>query len=103
MDAASGIGLPVAFGAGLISFLSPCVLPLVPGYISAVAGVAPTDIRARPVIGPGLAFDARSSVIFISPGLLGKQALHPGLSVAAAQTYPGVSVMQLRPLLLTSS
>ena len=38
MDPASGIGIPVAFGAGLISFLSPCVLPLVPGYISAVAG-----------------------------------------------------------------
>ena len=46
MDAASGIGLPVAFGAGLISFLSPCVLPLVPGYISAVAGVEPREIRA---------------------------------------------------------
>ena len=51
-DAASGIGIPVAFGAGLISFLSPCVLPLVPGYISAVAGVAPGEIRARRVIGP---------------------------------------------------
>src|SRR5437764_1175325 len=52
MDPASGIGIPVAFGAGLVSFLSPCVLPLVPGYISAVAGVAPSDIRARRVIGP---------------------------------------------------
>src|SRR2546421_710920 len=39
MDPATGIGIPVAFGAGLVSFLSPCVLPLVPGYISAVAGV----------------------------------------------------------------
>ena len=55
VDPASGIGIPVAFGAGLISFLSPCVLPLVPGYISAVAGVAPTDISARRVIGPSLA------------------------------------------------
>ncbi len=34
LDPASGIAIPVAFGAGLISFLSPCVLPLVPGYIS---------------------------------------------------------------------
>ena len=41
MDPASGIAIPVAFGAGLISVLSPCVLPLVPGYISAVAGVTP--------------------------------------------------------------
>jgi cytochrome c-type biogenesis protein len=66
----------VAFGAGLISFLSPCVLPLVPGYISAVAGVAPAEIRARRVIGPSLAFVASFSVIFICLGLLGQQALH---------------------------
>ncbi len=76
MDAASGIGIPVAFGAGLISFLSPCVLPLVPGYISAVAGVAPTEIRASRVIGPTLAFVGTFSLIFISLGLLGQQALH---------------------------
>ena len=58
MDPASGIAIPVAFGAGLISFLSPCVLPLVPGYISAVAGVTPSEIRPRRVIGPSLAFVA---------------------------------------------
>jgi cytochrome c-type biogenesis protein len=39
MDA-SGIGLVTAFAAGIISFLSPCVLPVVPGYISYVAGQA---------------------------------------------------------------
>ena len=65
MDAASGIAIPAAFGAGLISFLSPCVLPLVPGYISAVAGVAPGQIQARRVIGPSLAFVASFSFIFI--------------------------------------
>ena len=32
------IALPIAFAAGLISFLSPCVLPLVPGYLSFAAG-----------------------------------------------------------------
>ena len=32
------IELTVAFGAGLISFLSPCVLPLIPGYISYISG-----------------------------------------------------------------
>ena len=79
MDPASGIAIPVAFGAGLISFLSPCVLPLVPGYISAVAGVAPADIRARRVIGPSLAFVASFSAIFIALGLLGQQALHGAL------------------------
>ncbi len=89
MDPASGIGIPVAFGAGLISFLSPCVLPLVPGYISAVAGVAPQDIRARRVIGPSLAFVASFSVIFIALGLLGQQALHGALTGPAALKVSG--------------
>src|SRR5207302_9164611 len=81
MNAATGIGIPVAFGAGLISFLSPCVLPLVPGYISAVAGgVAPQDIRAARVLGPSLAFVATFSVIFIALGLLGQQALRGALT-----------------------
>jgi len=38
MSGMSGIGLLTSFGAGVISFLSPCVLPLVPGYVSYVAG-----------------------------------------------------------------
>ncbi|MDX0190380.1 cytochrome c biogenesis protein CcdA [Sinorhizobium meliloti] len=38
MSATSNIGLITAFTAGLVSFLSPCVLPLVPGYISYVSG-----------------------------------------------------------------
>jgi cytochrome c-type biogenesis protein len=80
MDPVSSIGIPVAFGAGLISFLSPCVLPLVPGYISAVAGVAPAEIRARRVLGPSLAFVASFSAIFIALGLIGQQALHGALT-----------------------
>jgi cytochrome c-type biogenesis protein len=80
MDPASGIGIPVAFGAGLISFLSPCVLPLVPGYISAVAGVTPDEIRPRRVLLPSLAFVASFSMIFIVLGLLGQQALRGALT-----------------------
>jgi cytochrome c-type biogenesis protein len=92
LDPASGIGIPVAFGAGLISFLSPCVLPLVPGYISAVAGVAPADIRARRVIGPSLAFVASFSAIFIGLGLLGQQALHGALTGPAALKVSGAVI-----------
>ena len=58
--------------AGLVSFLSPCVLPLVPGYLSAVAGVAPGELRgagARRVLGPSLLFVASFSAIFILLGL----------------------------------
>jgi cytochrome c-type biogenesis protein len=89
MDPASGIGIPVAFGAGLISFLSPCVLPLVPGYISAISGVTPAEIRPRRVIGPSLAFVASFSAIFIVLGLLGQQALHNALTGATAQKVSG--------------
>ena len=93
MDPASGIGIPVAFAAGLISFLSPCVLPLVPGYISAVAGVAPVDIRASRVIGPSLAFVASFSVIFIALGLLGQQALHGALTGPTALKVSGAVII----------
>jgi cytochrome c-type biogenesis protein len=89
MDAASGIGIPLAFGAGLISFLSPCVLPLVPGYISVVAGGQPGEIRARRVIGPSLAFVASFSFIFITLGLLGQRALRTALTGPAALKISG--------------
>jgi cytochrome c-type biogenesis protein len=71
-DSASGVGIPIALAAGLVSFLSPCVLPLVPGYLSTVVGVAPADIRdagARRVLLPSLLFIASFSTIFILLGL----------------------------------
>ena len=98
VDATSGIGLPVAFGAGLISFLSPCVLPLVPGYISAVAGVEPSEIRARRVIGPSLAFIASFSFIFIVLGLLGQQALHTALTGPTALKVSGALIVVMGAL-----
>jgi cytochrome c-type biogenesis protein len=95
MDAASGVGITVAFGAGLISFLSPCVLPLVPGYICAVAGAAPPEIRARRVIRPTLAFIASFSTIFIALGLLGQQALHATLTGTAALKVSGAVIIAM--------
>jgi cytochrome c-type biogenesis protein len=95
MDPASGIGIPVAFAAGLISFLSPCVLPLVPGYISAVAGVTPADIRARRVIGPSLVFVGSFSVIFIALGLLGQRALHGALTGPTALKISGAVIVAM--------
>ncbi len=72
MDPASGIGVAAALIAGLVSFLSPCVLPLVPGYLSAVAGVAPGELDragARRVLGPSLLFVLSFSAIFVALGL----------------------------------
>lgn len=73
MDPANGVGIPLAVAAGLVSFLSPCVLPLVPGYISAVSGVTPDQARAaggaRRVLVPSLLFVLSFSTIFIVLGL----------------------------------
>jgi cytochrome c-type biogenesis protein len=71
-DPASGIGILAALGAGLVSFLSPCVLPLVPGYLSAVTGVSVGELDradSRRILGPSLAFVASFSAIFILLGL----------------------------------
>jgi cytochrome c-type biogenesis protein len=65
-------GLFAALGAGIVSFLSPCVLPLVPGYLSAVSGVSVTeldDVSWRSVLVPSLIFVASFSAIFILLGL----------------------------------
>jgi cytochrome c-type biogenesis protein len=71
-DPAAGVGLFAALLAGTVSFLSPCVLPLVPGYLSAVTGVSPTELErapARRVLVPSLLFVASFSAIFIALGL----------------------------------
>jgi cytochrome c-type biogenesis protein len=71
-DPAAGVGVLAALAAGLVSFLSPCVLPLVPGYLSAVTGVAAADLdRAdwRRVLVPSLLFIASFSAIFIALGV----------------------------------
>jgi cytochrome c-type biogenesis protein len=71
-DPASGVGILAALAAGFVSFLSPCVLPLVPGYLSAVTGVTPNDLDRAPlrrVLGPSLLFVASFSAIFIVLGL----------------------------------
>jgi len=43
---ADPLGVLVAFGAGILSFLSPCVLPLVPGYLSMVSGLSAAELTA---------------------------------------------------------
>ena len=45
MPEIAGIGILTAFLAGVVSFLSPCVLPLVPGYVSFVAGRSLDQLR----------------------------------------------------------
>lgn len=72
MDPATGVGPLAAVLAGLVSFLSPCVLPLVPGYLAAVVGVSVEeldDAPARRVLVPSLLFVGSFSAIFIMLGV----------------------------------
>ena len=70
MSSLSGIGLLTSFGAGVISFLSPCVLPLVPGYVSYVAGDALTGEPVKPLAALGLSlfFVFGFSTVFVILG-----------------------------------
>jgi cytochrome c-type biogenesis protein len=71
-DPVAGVGIFAALAAGIVSFLSPCVLPLVPGYLSAVTGVSANELDQadwRRVLGPSLLFVASFSTIFILLGL----------------------------------
>jgi cytochrome c-type biogenesis protein len=74
----SNVGILAAFAAGVISFLSPCVLPLVPGYVSYIAGRSVavqadgSAVAARlPAVGLSLCFVLGFSTVFI---LLGASA-----------------------------
>jgi cytochrome c-type biogenesis protein len=63
--------LALAFAAGFVSFVSPCVLPLVPGYLAAVSGAEPSGSRRvdASVVARSLVFVATFSTIFIVLGL----------------------------------
>src|SRR5882724_9041440 len=69
--------ITISFAAGILSFLSPCVLPLVPGYISLISGVSIDRLKQqtversstrRWVIVNSLAFNVGLSLIFVSLG-----------------------------------
>jgi cytochrome c-type biogenesis protein len=71
---ADPLGLLVAFGAGMLSFLSPCVLPLVPAYVSMVSGLSAAEIEAgerrnlAPLLIGVLGFIAGFTVVFTALG-----------------------------------
>ncbi|HEY7893124.1 MAG TPA: cytochrome c biogenesis protein CcdA [Solirubrobacteraceae bacterium] len=73
----NAVGLPVAFLAGIVSFASPCCLPLVPGYVSYMVASSPDRSKAsrRVALLHALAFVAGFSVVFVamwaSVGLIG--------------------------------
>src|SRR5258707_15560148 len=84
----SFLNMLIAFAGGLLSFLSPCVLPLVPGYLSLMSGVSIDHMKGeggsrsgdlRAVVINSIAFNIGLSVIFIAlggtAGLFGRSVL----------------------------
>jgi len=74
-------GVVVAFGAGLLSFLSPCVLPLIPSYVTFITGLSLDDVQnaRRAALAHGVLFVLGFTLIFLAMGagatLLGQTLL----------------------------
>ena len=74
MDDGSNATVLAAFAVGFVSFISPCVLPLVPGYLSAVSGVSLAEIqhgekRLSRVLAPAIVFCLAFTVVFVALGM----------------------------------
>lgn len=77
LDGSLLIAVPIAALAGVVSFLSPCVLPLLPGYVSYMTGLSGADLQTRQSTGMrsrmllgGVLFVLGFSLVFVSYGLL---------------------------------
>jgi cytochrome c-type biogenesis protein len=70
MTQSASIGVAVAFSAGLLSFLSPCVLPLVPSYVSFITGMSLDDVphARRLALVHSLLFVSGFTLIFLALG-----------------------------------
>jgi cytochrome c-type biogenesis protein len=63
-----GVQIPVAFLAGFASVVTPCVLPLVPGYLSALSNVQPGQLAERRVVRASIPFIVGFTVVFVVLG-----------------------------------
>jgi cytochrome c-type biogenesis protein len=70
MESPASLGLLIAFGAGILSFLSPCVLPLVPSYVSFITGMNLEDLQRsrRTTLVHAALFVAGFTLIFLALG-----------------------------------
>jgi cytochrome c-type biogenesis protein len=70
MDGTASFGIAIAFGAGLLSFLSPCVLPLIPSYLTFLTGLGLEDVHhaRRNALVHALLFVFGFTLIFLALG-----------------------------------
>lgn len=86
MQSTGGVGIFIAFTAGLLSFLSPCVLPLVPSYVTFITGLSVEDVgkSRRIAVTHALLFVAGFTIIFM---LLGAGATTLGFVVKQQRVW----------------
>lgn len=86
MQASSSVGIAIAFTAGLLSFLSPCVLPLVPSYVTFITGLSVEDVTKtrRTALVHALLFITGFTIIFL---LLGAGATTLGFVVKSQRAW----------------
>lgn len=95
----------LAFAAGLVSFASPCVLPLVPGYLSFVSGAhagavgGSTEVVTKPALAPMLFFVAGFATVFTGLGAFAG-TLVPVVRSAAGQRAAGAVVLVVGVILI---
>src|SRR5215470_5065873 len=85
----TSLGLVAAFGAGILSFLSPCVFPLVPGYLSYLAGMSLEEAQSKPTARWRVSLHALSFVLGFALifTLLGATAALVGLALHTYQQW----------------
>jgi cytochrome c-type biogenesis protein len=85
-----------AFAAGLLSFVSPCVLPLVPGYLSVISpvrvGAGEAPVGGRAILQPALIFCLSFTVIFVVLGMFAQQI---GSRISIIENVAGVLLVVL--------
>ncbi len=92
---ADPLGLLIAFGGGMLSFLSPCVLPLVPGYLSMVSGLSAAELDSLRLSPPATAADG-SSVMAPLATVSASGTSAPGVPVVGAERVAAPTATDLR-------
>lgn len=101
LAAAADATVFAAFAAGLLSFVSPCVLPLVPGYLSVISPVSVAGGTAgrRDILQPALIFCLSFTVIFVMLGMFAQQI---GSRITVIESVAGVLLIVLGAFFLLS-
>jgi len=84
------ISILMAFAAGIVSFLSPCVLPLVPGYVSFISGVSIPELKSNPEKVVFLGLEHRTVVLTAAFFILGFSAVF--ILLGASATWIGTKL-----------